>query len=300
MRCCSALALTLVAATSHAAPPRSAAEILKASKPEDWRPLDPQSTVVIDGLRGRVVIELARRFAPLHVDNIRTLVREGYFDKSKVVRVQDNYVVQWGDPDADDAKKAVSIGSAKPKVPTEIAIDLRSLQIAALPDRDEWAPLTGFVDGMPVAADPTKHQAWIPHCYGVVGVGRDNAIDSGNGSSLYAVIGQSPRRLDLNITVVGRVIQGMNLLAALPRGNGAMGFYEKPEENVPLGRVRMLADVPMADRPRIEVMRTDSATWKAWIEAARNPPEEWFVHRHDHTNVCNVNLPTRPLAAPAR
>ena len=42
-----------------------------------------------------------------------------------------------------------------------------------------------------------------------LGAGRSDAVDSSNGSELYVVIGQAPRGLDLNITVVGRVLKGM-------------------------------------------------------------------------------------------
>lgn len=288
----------LVTVPASAGPGRTASDILKNSSASDWRQLDPESTLVMELKTGPVVIELSRRFAPQHVQNIRTLTREGYFSKSVVVRAQDNYVVQWGDPDVDakDPAKALPLGSAKAKLPAELTVRLRGLPIETLPDRDEWAPITGFLDGIPVAGNPATDQAWIPHCYGVVGAGRDNPIDSSNGTSLYAVIGQAPRRLDLNITVVGRVVKGIEHLSTLPRGSGALGFYEQREQAVPLGRVRLLADIPGPERPQLEVLRTDTATWRAWIEAARNPAEPWFARRHDHTNVCNVNVPTRPLA----
>src|SRR5215467_8823613 len=102
----SLLGLTLVLAlASHtvgaatqdtsARKPLLMSEVLAASKPSDWRPLDPQSTLYLELAGGRVVIELAPRFAPRHVENIRTLVRERYFDGLPIVRVQDNFVVQW-------------------------------------------------------------------------------------------------------------------------------------------------------------------------------------------------------------
>ncbi len=68
---------------------------------------------------GQVIIELAPRFAPESVANIRTLAREGFYSKSSVIRVQDNYVTQWGDPNEEDKAKALPMGSAKPKVPAE-------------------------------------------------------------------------------------------------------------------------------------------------------------------------------------
>ncbi len=149
---------------------------------------------------------------------------------------------------------------------------------------------------MPVAANPAKNQAWIAHCYGVVGAARSTEPDSSNGSSLYAINGQAPRALDLNITVVGRVVKGMDVLSSLPRGPGAMGFYDKPEQNIPITRARMLADIPAAEQPAIEVMRTDTATWQRLVEASRHAIGGWAVHSSLHSNICNRSLPTRPIS----
>ncbi len=67
-------------------------ELLAASSPADWRALDPENTLYMELASGRVVIELAPAFAPLHVANIRGLVRAGYFNGLSIVRVQDDYV----------------------------------------------------------------------------------------------------------------------------------------------------------------------------------------------------------------
>jgi peptidylprolyl isomerase len=276
----------------------STADIIKQSAPADWRPLDSANTVVMDVNGQQVVFELAPRFAPRHAANIRTLVKEGYFDGLAVIRVQDNFVSQWGDP-ADDEKekdKLKPLGSAAAKLPAEFSIPYKGLPITKLKDADGFAPVTGFIDGMPVAADPKKNIAWIPHCYGVIGAGRGDTVDSSNGSSLYAIIGQAPRALDLNITVVGRVIKGMEALSALPRGTGAMGFYEKPEQYVPIRKAQLLADMPEAEKPALEVMRTDTATWRALVESRRHASGNWYVHSAEHTNVCNLTVPTRPTS----
>src|ERR1700683_2502934 len=92
-------ALGFLSAAAQAATHPSMTEVLKASSPADWRPLDPDNTLYVELPGGRVVIELAPRFAPLHVANIKTLVRARYFDSLSIIRVQDNYVAQWGDPD---------------------------------------------------------------------------------------------------------------------------------------------------------------------------------------------------------
>ncbi|QNM97593.1 peptidylprolyl isomerase [Chitinimonas koreensis] len=299
-RLASALACLAIALPAAAASP-SPADIIKQSKPADWRPLDPQNTVVMEVNGSPVVFELAPRFAPRHAANVRKLVQGGYFSGLAVIRVQDNFVAQWGDPneESEDKSKLRPLGAAEAKLPAEFSIPYQGLPIARLSGADGYAPVTGFVDGLPVAADPKRNRAWIPHCYGVIGAGRGDTVDSSNGSSLYAIIGQSPRALDLNITVVGRVLKGMEALSSLPRGGGAMGFYDKPEQNVPLGKVRLLADIPPAERPAFEVMRTDTATWRALAEARRHASGDWYVHSAEHVNVCNVSVPTRPLAQPA-
>ena len=127
----------------------------------------------------------------------------------------------------------------------------------------------------------------------MVGVGRDNASDSGNGSELYAVIGQSPRPLDRNITVVGRVVQGIDLLSPLPRGTGALGFYEKPEQRVPIRSVRVAADLPAGERLALEALRTDSETFRKLVESRANRSDDWYKEPAGALGVCNVTLPVR-------
>jgi peptidylprolyl isomerase len=271
----------------------SSSELLALSVPSDWRPLDPQNTLYLELPQGRVIIELAPAFAPHHVQNIRTLVAEKYFDGLSIVRAQDNYVVQWADPNADDAKKAKSLGTALHELPAEFNRSSKGLPFTPLPDRDTYAPEVGFSSGFPAAEDPTTHQAWLVHCYGMVGAGRDMAKDSSNGTELYAVIGHSPRHLDLNITLVGRVVRGIDLLSTMHRGTGALGFYEKPEERTPITSVRLLADVPPAQRTPLEVLRTDTPFFQKWIEARRNRREQWFVNPVGHVEVCNVPIPVR-------
>ena len=281
--------------------PRTAADILAQSPDADWRGLDVENTLLMDlqtgqagqSSTGQVVIELAPRFAPRHAANIRTLARTGFYDGLAIVRVQDNFVAQWGDPNGDDAALARPLGTADARLPAEFSVALKGLPLTRLPDVDGWAPLTGFVDGFPVAADPKTGQAWLAHCYGSVGAGRSDAVDSSTGAELYAVIGQAPRALDLNITVVGRVLKGIELLASLPRGGPNMGFYDKPEQRTGITRVRLLADVAAAERPALQVLRTDSKTWGALLDARRNR-SGWFVHSPKHIEICSASVPTRP------
>lgn len=291
---CLLLPLVAVAADQKAKPP-TMQQVLDASKPSDWRVPDPDNTLYMDLRGGRVVIELAPAFAPLHADNIKTLVRAHYFDGLAVLRVQDNFVAQWGDPQAGE-KGARSFGKASAKVAPEFERALEKAPVfTRLADGDVYAPEVGFTNGMPVARDAKAGKTWLAHCYGMVGAGRDNGIDTGSGAELYVVIGQAPRQLDRNIALVGRVVQGMDLLAALPRGTGALGFYEKPAQRLPIRSIRVAADVPIAERTSLQILRTDTPTFAALVESRRNRSDDWYKVPAGRIDLCNVPIPVRAL-----
>jgi peptidylprolyl isomerase len=265
-------------------------DVLAASTPADWRALDPENTVYLQLPQGRVVIELAPAFAPQHADNLRTLVRARYFDGLAIVRSQDNFVVQWG-----DATGERSLGAARVKLPPEFTVKMTTtLPFEPLPDPDGYAPEVGFSQGFPAARNPAHGEAWLAHCYGMVGAGRGNESDSGNGAELYVVTGHAPRQLDRNIALVGRVVQGMDLLSSQPRGTGPMGFYEKPEQGITITSVRMAADVPVAERANIEVMRTDTERFRQLVESRRNRKDDWYLVPAGYIDLCNVPLVARP------
>jgi peptidylprolyl isomerase len=265
------------------------AELLEAAQPSEWRRPDPDHTVYMDLPAGRVVIELAPAFAPRNVANIRRLVRQKYFDGLWVYRVQDNFVAQWGDP---DEKK--DLGGAPKKVAPEFTRAAGAeVGFVALPDRDAYAPETGFAHGFPAGRDRAAGRVWLTHCYGTLGVGRDNDEDSGNGAELYAVIGNAPRILDRNITVAGRVIRGIELLSSLPRGTGGLGYYEKPEMRTPIRQVRMAADVPESERVPLEILRTDSPTFRAIVEGRRFRKDAWYKVPAGAVDVCALTVPVR-------
>ncbi|MET3132727.1 cyclophilin family peptidyl-prolyl cis-trans isomerase [Oxalobacteraceae bacterium GrIS 1.11] len=291
-----ALALTAVAtAAADATPPAKASvnDVIHASKPSDWRPLDPDQTLYMEIPGGRVVIEMAPAFSPKHVENIKALVREHYFDGLAIMRSQDNFVVQWGDPNEAHPKPM----KAARKLAPEFTVPLKNDRMfTRLPDRDGYAPQVGHSNGFPSARDPKSGSAWLAHCYGMVGVGRDNDSDSGNGTELYVVSGHAPRHLDRNLAVVGRVVQGMPLLSSLARGGGPMGFYDKPEQNVPIASIRLAAEVPDAERSRLEVMRTDSASYQAVVEAQRNRGGPWTKVAAGYIELCNAPIPVREQA----
>ena len=279
------------AAAAQPAKPPTMADILAASTAADWRAPDPENVLYLDLERGRVVFELAPDMAPATIANIKTMVRARYFDGLSINRVQENYVVQWGDA-AETNKR--SLGAAKETIPAEFQRPRKGgPAFTRLPDRDGYAPEVGFVQGFAAARD--GKDMWLAHCPGALGVGRDTAPDSGSGQELYVVIGHAPRNLDRNVTLVGRVLQGMSLLTTLPRGTGPLGFYETAGERTPIRTIRIAADVPTSERTAIEVLRTDTATFNALIEARRNRRDEWYVRPAGHIDLCNVPLPVRPI-----
>jgi peptidylprolyl isomerase len=291
------ICVTLIATFSAFAEPAKkpvVSDLLESSKPADWRSVKQENLLYMDLPQGRVVIELAPELAPKTVENVKALAHEKYWDGLAIVRVQDNYVVQWADPNGEKPELKRKLKKAHEKVPAELDYKLKlSLPFKALSDPDTYVSEVGFYNGFAMARDRAAKKMWLLHCYGAIGVGRDNAPDSGNGSELYAVIGQAPRHLDRNVTVIGRVLQGMEFLSALPRGHGKMGFYEKPEENIAIRSIHLGTDVAKKDRLALEVLRTDTPLFDQMIEARRNRSEDWFAYPAGHIDACNLPIPVR-------
>ncbi len=239
------------------------------------------------GAPRRVTIQLAPGFAPEHVANIRRLVAARSFERTSVVRVQDDYVVQWG-----DATRPPPPGLAL-HPPAEYERALRGLAITPLAGPDAYAPAVGFALGWPVGYDRAEGKAWLAHCYGMVGVGRDMPPDTGSGAELYAVIGQAPRQLDRNIALVGRIIDGIEILDTLPRGTAALGFYAQASRRTPILRVRLASELPAAERPSWQVMRTTTPSFAAYVAARANRRDPFYLRPAGGVDLCNVPVPVR-------
>jgi peptidylprolyl isomerase len=284
----------LLAACATAAPPAaeqaavpSLGDILEQSPASDWRAIDPDNMLYMELPSGRVIIELAPEYAPHHAANIRALVRAHYFDGAAIVRSQDNYVVQWGRDEGD----TTPLGEAQRALAGEFDRARAGVEVTRLQDPDSYAREVGFANGFPVAGQ--NGRTWLAHCYGMVGAGRGDTADSGSGAELYVVIGHAPRHLDRNVTLVGRVLQGMELLSVMPRGTGALGFYETPQERTIIRSVRLGSELLASQRVNLEALRTDSATFRAVIESRRTRRESWFLQPTGRINLCNVPLPVR-------
>ena len=319
-----ACAISASIAQTPPTPAPSPGEIVAAAPASDWTAIAPSDLLVMDlapGARGprRVVIQLMpASFSQGWIGNIRKLAAAKWWDGTSVNRVQDNYVVQWGDA---TEKKALPEGlvtvpesSYLTEIPNPRNASEKPVQpVSALHlGQDAYSRTNLFWKGWPLALDyisyvpikdvatgktipaPTTQPAWPTHCYAMVGVGRNLSPDTGSGAELYTVIGHAPRHLDRNIALVGRVIEGIEHLSSLPRGTGALGFYEKDEERVPIMSVRMGTEI--ADLPAFEYLSTESATFAQYADARANRRDPFFNVPAGGADICNIPVPVRRRA----
>lgn len=280
-----------------AAPPGltpSPGEVIAASKTSEWRALDPENTLYMDFPgKGRVIIEMAPNFSPNHVANVKALSREGHFVNGAVTRVQDNFVSQW----AQAAEPPRPPKTGVEKLNAEFTLPRSAVtNFDVLPDPDTYAPEVGFINGMSAARD--SERVWLTHCYGMVGVGRDSDENSGGGTELYVIIGHSPRNLDRQLTMLGRVVQGMEIMSSFPRGAGDAGFYKTPEEYQHYADIKVASDLPPEQRTPLEIMKTDSESFATLVNSRRWRKDDFYKNPVGRIGLCNVTVPVRP-ATPA-
>jgi cyclophilin family peptidyl-prolyl cis-trans isomerase len=328
------IALVVLAAPVAAEdkPVPSPIEIVAAAPKGDWVAIAPTDLLVMDlapdskGKPRRVVIQLMPApFSQGWIGNIRKLAAARWWDGLSINRVQDNYVVQWGDGEAEDKAKAKPLPERLTRVPeTDYVATYGELNIKEVPPEtglylspigggparffasretvqsDLYAPIAIFHKGWPAAlmrdheTRVLKTLIWPVHCYGMIGVGRDMPPDTGSGAELYAVIGHAPRHLDRNIALVGRVIEGIEHLSSLPRGTGALGFYESAEERTAIQSIRLASDLP-GDKPlpAYEYLSTESVSFAAYAEARANRRDAFFIRPAGGADICNIPVPVR-------
>lgn len=291
MRRLAALALLPLVAAQAPQKPATPGEITTAAPASDWVEIAPEDLVLFElGNGARIVMQLAGEFAPVHVANIRALARSGWWDGAAIYRVQDNYVVQWGKNEGDQALPESVVANP----PAEYARPLAGLEITPLGSPDPYASRAGFVNGWPIGIHDGESLASLAHCYAMVGVGRDLSPDTGTGGELYAVIGHAPRHLDRNIAVVGRIIQGIEHLSSLERGTEALGFYKERSSDMPIRSARLVSDLPAGERPRFEYLVGSS--FRAYLHARKNRQDDFFIRPAGGADLCNIGVPVRPAA----
>ena len=297
--------------------PMSPAEIVANAATADWVAIDPADLLVMElapdaeARARRVIIQLMPApFSMGWVTNIRTLAAAHWWNGLSINRVQDNYVVQWGDADGDDSARARAV-PARLTVMTEAdyTVDAQDLSLPVDPYAADRANFTGrgtdpygrseYYAGWPVASSfvgaglRARNAVWPVHCYGMVGVGRGLSPDTGTGAELYTVIGHAPRHLDRNIALVGRVIEGIQHLSSLPRGTGPLGFYETAGERVTIRSIRPARELPAAEQPRFQYLNTSSASFMRYADARANRRDPFFIVPAGGADICNIPVPVR-------
>ena len=242
-----------------------------------WRPLDPENALVIDTSKGRIVVEMRPEFAPLAVARVKLLAREHVYDGLLFHRVIDHFVDQTGNPNNHDGGV-----SSHPDLASEFTFRLDpAVHVIARSTSDA---IEGFVGATPFAgeapfarrADGTI-RAWGAYCSGVVGMGRQEAPGSANSEIFF--MRQPSRRLDRDYTVWGRVVLGLDVVRAVAVG-------EPPARPDRMTRVQLMADMPAADRPKLEVI--DGPELNAAIASAR-------AVRGPDFSICDLDIPARTL-----
>ena len=329
-----AASLAFPVTAQEPAPIPSPGEIAAAAPASDWIAIAPSDLLVMDlapdakGKSRRVVIQLMPApFSQGWIGNIRKLAAAHWWDGTSVNRVQDNYVVQWGDatekkalpeglvtvPEAEyvvsdkrseetvvDGKVVIKLSRDEAERRAQRMERAKSRDIFGISfslENDQYAPGIDFQAGWPVgfADDKIPDRRWPLHCYGMVGVGRNLSPDTGTGAELYTVIGHAPRHLDQNIALVGRVISGIEHLSSLPRGTGALGFYETEAERVPIASIRIATELPAADQPRFEYLSTESDSFARYADARANRRDPFFIKPAGGADICNIPVPVRAV-----
>jgi peptidylprolyl isomerase len=263
------------AATAPAIPAAAAGRPGEA----DWRTPDPNDVLVIDTNKGRVIVEMVPEVAPRHVEQVRALAHEKFYDGLRFFRVIDKFMAQTGDPQNNGQG-----GSGKPNIQAEFTLK-RGADTPFSMVVDQSVAEIGFIKSLPVEtqsmslAPLTKDQkvtGWALYCQGVAGMARDDNPDSGN--SQFFLMRYPYPSLEKRYTAFGRVIAGEDVVRQIKTGEPV----EQPQDR--MDRVRVLADIPDAERPKIRVIDPKSAWFKAEIARARAAKGAEFT-------ACDVEIP---------
>ncbi len=146
---------------------------------------------------GDVKIELFPDVAPNHVERIKTLANEGKYNNVVFHRVIDGFMAQTGD---------VQFGNS-----SSDTFDLRRAGTGSsnLPDLKQE-----FSD--------------IPHEKGTLSMARSSDPNSGN--SQFFICFESAPNLDRNYTVFGKVIEGMEHVDKIKKGDSSTGSVVEPDK----------------------------------------------------------------------
>lgn len=261
-----------------------AAQAPAQAQVSDWRTVAPENLWVLDTSKGRVLVELEPRVAPTHVERIRTLTTDGFYDGLKFHRVIPDFMAQTGDP-----KGTGEGGSELPDLRGEFTFR-RGRDAGFVPVEAPVGGLQGMVGSVAVVTQPDaqmminadmKVQAVPLFCNATAGMARANSPDSAN--SQFFLMTARNEMLDGNYTVFGRVLDGMDALKALKKGSDAAdgAVTDNPDT---ITRARLASQLPEAERPVVRVAVAGGAVFGQAVEAAR-------AERGSAFNVCDIQIP---------
>jgi len=243
-----------------------------------WRGVDPENVLVIETNKGRIIAELAPFAAPAHVERIKTLTRQGFYDGRSFFRVIDGFMAQTGDPE-DTGKGASPLPNLQPEFSFRRGAETPFVAVAT-----PQVSGGGFIGTLPVLSQPDAQMAItvdgkVPaqglFCPGVLGMARATEPDSAN-SQFFLMRGETPA-LNGKYTVFGRVLSGLDVVRAIKTGEPVPAPQDK------MTRVRLLADIPAAERPKITVQATTGPAFAAYVEAQRKAKGAAF-------NICDLDI----------
>ncbi|WP_300553657.1 peptidylprolyl isomerase [Maricaulis sp.] len=257
----------------------------------DWRPVDPENLLLIETLDGTVAVELSSVFAPNHAARMREAARAGFYDGLSFYRVIDGFVVQGGRGEGEGTGPL----EAFPPLTREFVAPADGVAFTPMMDPDHYADQVGHVDGFAAGMNAAGDEVWALHCPGVMAMARDNDPDTGD-TEFYIVTGQAPRYLDRNMSVFGRVIDGMEHVQAVQRGdrNINSGVIAPEDGPDPILSMRVAGDLPTAEQPRYEVMDTRGQAFHDAKARYRNRTHEFFFETPPAVmEACHMPAPAR-------
>lgn len=266
-----AAALAACIATSGAASAQTA----------DWRPLDLDNTLVIDTTKGRIVVEMSPAAAPNHIERLKTLARAGFYDGIIFHRVIGDFMAQTGDPQGTGQG-----GSDLPNLTGEFSFR-RDLSAPFGEATTERGVSTGYIGSLPVVtgSDDVLYltaaqsvETWGAFCPGVAGMARQGPPDTAN--SQFFLMRGSERNLDHQYTAFGYVVQGLDVVYKLNPG-------QPPRTPDKMLTVRVAADLPPDQQPRLQVMDPRSAAFRAHVAKRKKEEGTGF-------DICSLALPVQP------
>jgi peptidylprolyl isomerase len=251
-----------------------------------WRQVEAGNIVFMELPEGRVVIELNPVFAPRTVSQFKKLVQSRFYDGLSFYRVIDGFVAQGGD--GSDLGEISEV----PLLQAEFEIDWsEQLPFVTAQKPDLFAAETGFIDGFAAARDVKQGKVWLTHCPGVVAMARNDDPDSSR-TDFYIVIGQAPRYLDRNLSIFGRVVDGMAVVQRIVRGpSGNDGVFQDETASTRIRSMKLLTEMPEGERLKAYVMDTSSKPFADLLDGRRKREQKFFHHRPPPVlDVCQVPI----------